>query len=73
MSRENHLLNFTVLRSKAVSRLIFPDFIRDENMVRVSEGKLYKNDLRGQKLLRVSGRFEFSRVRVTEGKITVNV
>ena len=31
---------------------------------------VYRNDL---KLLRVSGRFELSRARVTEGKIIVNV
>ena len=43
-------------------------------MVRVIEGKIvYGNDLRGKKLLRVSGTFELSRVRVTGGKITVNV
>ena len=40
----------------------------------LSRVKIYRNDLRGkQKLLRVSGRFELSRVRDTEGKITVNV
>ena len=37
-------------------------------MVRVIEGKIYKNNLRGNE-----NWFEFSRVRVTEGKITVNV
>ena len=42
-------MRFTVLRSKAASRLFFPDFLRAQNMVRVSEGKLYKNDLRGNK------------------------
>ena len=40
----------------------------------LSRVKIYRNDLRGkQKLLRVSGRFELSRVRDTEGKITVIV
>ena len=54
-----------------VSTQVSPGFLRAQNTVRVkiiskwSEGK--------QKLLRVSGRFELSRVRVTEGKITVNV
>ena len=42
-------MRFTVLRIKAASRLFFPDFLRAQNMVRVSEGKLYKNDLRGNK------------------------
>ena len=45
-------------------------------MVRVIEGKtiIYRKWPEGKrKLLRVSGRFEFSRVRVTEGKIAVNV
>ena len=42
-------MRFTVLRSKAASRLFFPDFLSAQNMVRVSEGKLYKNDLRGNK------------------------
>ena len=43
-------------------------------MVRVIEGKIiYKLSEGRQKLLRVSARFELSRVRVTEGKITVNV
>ena len=42
-------------------------------MVQVIKGKI-TNDLRGnKKLLRVRGRFELLRVRVTEGKITVNV
>ena len=39
----------TVSRSKAVSKLFFPDFLRAQNTVRASEGKLYKNDLRGNK------------------------
>ena len=39
----------------------------------ISRVKLYRNELKGkQKLLRDSGRLELSRVRVTEGKITVN-
>ena len=51
----------------------FPTF-KGSNMVRVIKGKiLYKCSEGKQKLLRVSGRFELSRVRVTEGKITVNV
>ena len=42
-------------------------------MVRVIEGKIIlKCFERKRKLLRVSGRFELSRVRVTEGKITAN-
>ena len=51
------------------SILFFPDFVSAQNVVRVIEVKLYRKDLRGNK----SGRFELSRVRVTEGKITVNV
>ena len=52
----------------------FPDLSRAYNMVRVIEGKTVQKWAEGkQKLLRVSGRFELSRVRVTEGKITVNV
>ena len=43
-------------------------------MVRVIQGKIVQKWAEGkQKLLRVSGRFELSRVRVAEGKITVNV
>ena len=42
-------MRFTVLRSKAASRLFFLDFLRAQNMGRVSEGKLYKNDLRENK------------------------
>ena len=38
------------------------------------EGKIVQKRAEGkQKLLRDSGRFELSRVRVTEGNITVNV
>ena len=45
------------------------DFLRAQNMVRVIEGKIvYKGSEGKQKLLRVSGKFELSRV-----KITVNV
>ena len=55
-------MRFTVLSSKAASRLFFPDFLRSQNMVRVSEGKLYKNDLRGNK-----NYFELVEVRVIEG------
>ena len=55
-------MRFTVLRSKAASRLFFPHFLRAQNMVRVSEGKLYKNDLRGNK-----NYFELVEVRVIEG------
>ena len=41
---------------------------------KLSRVKLYRKwPERKRKLLRVSGRFELSRVRVTEGKITVNV
>ena len=43
-------------------------------MVRVIKGKIIQKLSEGkQKLLRVSGRFELSRVRVNEGKIKVNV
>ena len=43
-------------------------------MVRVIEGKIIQKCSEGnQKSLRVSGRFELSRIRVAEGKITVNV
>ena len=44
------------------------------NVVRVIKGKIVSKMIRReQKLLRVSGRFELSRVRVDEGKIAVNV
>ena len=46
----------------------FPDFLRAQNMVRVIEGKIIENGLRGNE-----NWFELSRVRVTEGKIKVNV
>ena len=56
------------------SILFLPDFVSAQNVVRVIEGKIIQKRSEGkQKLLRVSGRFELSRVRVTEGKITVNV
>ena len=52
----------------------FPDLSRAYNMVRVIEGGIVEKWSEGkQKLLRVSGRFELTRVRVTGGKITVNV
>ena len=54
----------------------FPRLLRAQNIVRVIEGKIvYKLSEGKQKLpvLRVSRRFELSRVQVTEGKITVNV
>ena len=35
--------------------------------------KLYRNDLKGKKILLISGRYKLSRVRITEGKITFNV
>ena len=53
----------------------FPDFLR----ALLKHGSSYRGSnfiemIWGEtKLLRVSGRFELSRVRVTEGKITVNV
>ena len=43
-------------------------------MVRVVQGKIIKKcSEEKQNLLRVSWRFELSRVRVTKGEITVNV
>ena len=52
----------------------FPDFISMENMVWVIEGKFILKWSEGkQKLFQVSGMFELSGVRVTEGKTTVNV
>ena len=54
--------------------VFFPDLSHADNMVRVIEGKIVTQmGWRETKLLRVSGRFQLSRVRVTEGKITVNV
>ena len=52
------------------SRRLFPDFLRTENMVRVIEGKLYR---KWPDWIELTGVREFLRVRVTEGKITVNV
>ena len=47
----------------------FPGLLRAYNMVRVIEGRiLYRNELKENK-----NYFELTRVRVTEGKITVNV
>ena len=48
----------------------FPDFLTAQNMVRVIEGKIIiiENDLRGNK-----NWFELAGVRVTEGKVKVNV
>ena len=57
----------------ASRRQFFPDFLRAQTWFELSRVKLYRNDRRGKKLLWVSGRFELSRVRVTEGKITVHV
>ena len=51
----------------------FPTFHALITWFELSRVKLCTNDLKGKKLLRVSGRFELSRVRVTEGKIIVNV
>ena len=48
------------------------DFLALRTWFELSRVKLYRNDLRGNKN-RASRRFELSRVRVTEGKITVNV
>ena len=50
----------------------FPTFKALRTWFELSRVKLYRNDLRGNKN-RVSGRFELSKVRVTEGKITVNM
>ena len=52
----------------------FSDLSRAYNMVRIIVGKIVQKRAEGkQKLLRVSVRFELSRVRVAEGKITVNI
>ena len=66
-------MRFTVLSSKAASRLFFPDFLRAQNMVRVSEGKLYKNDLRGNKNYLVSGGSSYRGFELPSRKIIVNV
>ena len=55
------------------STLFFPDFLRAQNIVQVFEGKIIWKWSEGrQKFLWVTRRFELSRFRVTEGKITVN-
>ena len=52
----------------------FPDFLRAQNMVRVIEGKIIWKMTRGETKIGSSQReFALSRVRVTEGKITVTV
>ena len=54
--------------------LFFPDFLSAQNMVWVILGKIVlKWTEEKQNLLWVSWRFELLRIRVTEGKITVNV
>ena len=60
--------------SDASTLSVFPTFQGFKTWFELSRVKLCRNDLRGNKnLLRVNGRFELSRVRVTEGKIKVNV
>ena len=54
-----------------VVHCFFPTFEGLKTWFELSRVKLYRNDLRGNKN-RVSERFELSKVRVTEGKITVN-
>ena len=49
----------------------FPDLSRAYNMVQVIKGKIIWKRSEGE--TQVSSRFELSRVRVTEGKITANV
>ena len=57
------------IRNSLFRTPVHGDFLRAQNMVRVIEGKIvYKRSEGKQKLLRVSGKFELSRV-----KITVNV
>ena len=52
----------------------FLNFLRAQTLFELLRVKLYWKWPEGKrKLVRVSGRFELSRVRVTEGKITVNV
>ena len=48
------------------------DFLALRTWFELSRVKLYRHDVRGNKN-RVSERFELSKVRVTESKITVNV
>ena len=57
------------IQCSVASTLFFPDFLRAQSWFEI----IWKWSERKQKLLGVSGRFELSRVRVTEGKITVNV
>ena len=72
--KEFTLLFWNKFNVSDFSTRFFPDLSRAYNMVRVIEGKIVQKWAEGkQKLLRVGGRFELSRVRVTEGKITVNV
>ena len=62
------------IRNSLFRTPVHGDFLRAQNMVQVIEGKIvYKGSEGKQKLLRVSGKFELSRVRVIGGKITVNV
>ena len=57
------------IRNSLFRTPVHGDFLRAQTMVRVIEGKIvYKGSEGKQKLLRVSGKFELSRV-----KITVNV
>ena len=52
--------------------VFFPTCHKLITWFKLSRVKLYRNELKvTQKLLRVSTRFELSRVLVTEGKITV--
>ena len=51
----------------------FSTFSALKTWFELSRVKLKKWSEGRQKLIRVSGRFELSRIRVTEGKITVNV
>ena len=58
----------------SVHVFFFPDLSLAYNMVRVIEGKIVWRCSEGkQKFLRVTVRFELSRVRVNEGKITLNL
>ena len=75
-SKEQELTRFIEINSTFRTSVhgFFPDLSRAYNMVRVIEGGIVEKWSEGkQKLLRVSGRFELTRVRVTGGKITVNV
>ena len=57
----------------SVNAFLFLTFHAFITWFELSRVKLYRIDLKGKKLLRVNWRFELSRVRVTEGKITANV